>query len=55
MILGYDKFMRKATYITTEWVGINTTQQKTQWLGYMTIPERQFAGAYIQKLRNKKL
>ena len=55
MILGYDKFMMMANDTTTEWVGCNTTQQKTEWLGYLTIPERQFAGTYIQKLRKKKL
>jgi hypothetical protein len=55
MILGYDKFMMKADYTTTEWVGFNTTRQKTEWLGYLTIPERQFAGTYIRKLRRKKL
>jgi hypothetical protein len=55
MILGYDKFMMKAKYTTTEWVDFNTTQQKLQWLGYLTIPERQFAGTYIRKLRKKKL
>jgi hypothetical protein len=55
MILGYDKFMSKATSTMTEWVGFNTTRYRTEWLGYLTIPERQFAEAYIGKLRRKKL
>jgi len=52
MILGYDKFMMKANYTTSLWTG-DASQQKREWLGYLTIPERQFAGAYIRKLRKK--
>jgi hypothetical protein len=54
MILGYKKFMMTAHRTTTEWVDINRTRNRTEWLGYLTIAERRFAAAYIEKLQRKR-
>lgn len=54
MILGYKKFIMTAYRTTTEWVDINRTMNRTELLGYLTIAERRFAAAYIEKLRRKR-
>jgi hypothetical protein len=42
MILGFDEFLVRARHSTSEttWrIGYSITSTKTEWLGYLTIPE----------------
>ena len=54
MILGFDKFLvnaKRSTSDTTWRAGLSRTTTKTEWLGYLTIPERDFARSYLKKVR----
>jgi hypothetical protein len=53
MILGFGDFFVKAKRSTSEmtWrTGYSKTSTKTEWLGYLTIPEREFARNYLKKI-----
>jgi hypothetical protein len=54
MILGFEVFFvnaKRSTSETTWQAGYSKTSIKTEWLGYLTIPEREFARSYLKKVR----
>jgi hypothetical protein len=57
MILGFDEFLVRAKHSTSEttWrIGYSITSTKTEWLGYLTIPERDFARKYLKKIKRER-
>jgi hypothetical protein len=57
MILGFGDFLvgaKQSTSETTSRIGYSVTSTKTDWLGYLTIPERDFARKYLKKIRRER-